>query len=577
MIKYVDLKDVSTIIKQQNSDLLESYLRIHDAGFNARKNIASFSSSELSDFYKFINQIELSQIDTTGFILGYISDTGGLREQFDVLRFSEKCILNIELKSNMPKKGVEAIERQLCRHKLYLGVLNIENVHVYTYLASENRLYWLNEKNELASTNDFSNSEKLFQFTDFGNHELKTIDLSSMMVSPYAEPTKFFKHKYFLTETQYKVRDDIISYSGKNVLIKGGPGSGKTLVLMDLAQKYQSMGKRVLLIFCGILDEYEKISQEIGIHIVPIRKIDINKIMDRDEDVILVDESQRLYQNQVDSLMKVVEKIKIFSFDIQQTLHSEEKRISGNFFEMAKQSKQFLVTELKGRVRYDPELSSFIQKLIGNKSAKVTPYQYNKVELKYCGNKDSAKEYVKDCKMNQGFIAIEPTEYMTKSSYVLKREKISPYSQNVHNVVGREYDKVLVIFDDNYAYNDSGLIGTYGDYYPYLQVREIFEALTRVKRKLNILVVGNIDLYCYIQKILTWKDRVNYQQHMRETGHSKELEIINRILKSENSINISKTNDDLLEIIEKIQKMSNEHGLDSRAILSKVEAMMDNN
>ena len=98
-----------------------------------------------------------------------------------------------------------------------------------------------------------------------------------------------------------------------------------------------------------------------------------------------------------------------------------------------------------------------------------------------------------------------------------------------------------------------------------------------MKRKLNILVVGNIDLYCYIQKILTWKDRVNYQQHMRETGHNKELEIINRIIKNEKSKNVSKTNDDLLEIIEKIQKMSNEHGLDARAILSKVEAMMNNN
>ena len=43
------------------------------------------------------------------------------------------------------------------------------------------------------------------------------------------------------------------------------------------------------------------------------------------------------------------------------------------------------------------------------------------------------------------------------------------------------------------------------DYYPYIEGSCIFEALTRVKENLLIVVISNPSLYKTIQEILTWK------------------------------------------------------------------------
>jgi hypothetical protein len=387
------------------------------------KNKESFSVGEMEDFNKLLNMVNLKDIDSDGFMLGYISDTGGLRQQFDILRYGNNNILNIELKRELPKNGIKSIERQLRKHKLYLSMTNCKKLQVFTYVVNSNKVYTVNS-DDVFCEYDMAKINEIFSSTNFCEHESLKIDLTSLIISPYVNPEAFYNHKYFLTDRQYQVKKDIIKNPKEKIIIEGGPGTGKTLVLLDLAKKYQKLDKTVLVIFGAPMSNYEEISKKIGINIRPISKFTKTDISRINADIVIVDETQRVYQEKLDAILNLDKVIRVFSLDGSQALHENEKKKDfhakqGNF----DKDETFLVKKLEGHIRYDPKLSSFIQRLLTNKRNKAQPYNYEKVSLQYFDNKENARKYIRDMVNNKGYVSIEPTEYTTKSTYSLKRKK----------------------------------------------------------------------------------------------------------------------------------------------------------
>ncbi|MEN2325996.1 UvrD-helicase domain-containing protein [Lacticaseibacillus paracasei] len=111
----------------------------------------------------------------------------------------------------------------------------------------------------------------MLEKTQEGPHQVQPIDLSDMIVSPYVNPEAFAKHKYFLTEEQYHTRDSIVNSDKERIVMTGGAGTGKTLVLMDAARTFINQKKMpkesVLVIFCAPMDNYEMISNDLGINV----------------------------------------------------------------------------------------------------------------------------------------------------------------------------------------------------------------------------------------------------------------------------------------------------------------------
>ncbi|MFG5501843.1 hypothetical protein ACFJYO_15745, partial [Enterococcus faecalis] len=68
--------------------------------------------------------------------------------------------------------------------------------------------------------------------------EIEKVNLSNLIISPYSQPELFKEHRYFLTDDQLLKRNEIIDSRSRLFLIKGGPGTGKTMLLFDLARKY---------------------------------------------------------------------------------------------------------------------------------------------------------------------------------------------------------------------------------------------------------------------------------------------------------------------------------------------------
>ena len=274
-------------------------------------------------------------------------------------------------------------------------------------------------------------------------NELLSIDQSSLVISPYSQPKEFNKHKYFLTSEQNQRKNDILKTNLKKVCIAGGPGTGKSLLLMDLAREYILKENKVLIVFCALIPEYKSLSNELGITIVPVKEISIDNL--KPYDVILIDEAQRLYEKQFEQLLNLDKKMIVFSTDHQQTLHRAEKAL--NVEEKLSKRSDVLYIRLKNKIRANIFMASFISKFLDIKTSKAQPYDYDKVQVVYFSNKDNAKLYIEKKCSEEYYVSIELTEYTTKSTRSLKRIMVYANSKSTHNVIGREYENVLVVLD----------------------------------------------------------------------------------------------------------------------------------
>lgn len=521
----LNLQTLVDIDSTDNTQLKEAALRLYDWGYDP-KSQKGMEYCEFSDFSKLIrkilnnNLLEESQLQ--GYIMGY-STNGGLREQFDVLRFSSNTVLNIELKSSPPKKGLESIRRQLKKHSLYLSVLkdHYENFIFCTYVTSTNTLYKLDDDklNEIP----IEELSRLIPKDFDAEKPVPSINLNQLIVSPYIKPNKFKNHEYFLTDEQYKKRNEILNSKERICELNGAAGTGKTLVLLDLAKEYIERNQSVLLVFCGVMKQAKAVGDDLNINLRTISRIDFQSdIQELNRyDIILFDESQRLYESQFKSILELNHPKIIFSTDQEQTLHPTEANL--NISEKIQKLSDEKTVSLKKKIRNDPAMSSFIQKFLNSSKSKITPYEYPKVHLVYFSSKNDAENFIIE-KCRDGFTSIEPTEFNSRYSYVSFRKKICSSSISVHEAIGREYNKVLIPLDEYYDIDDNGsIIGSYSKSfgYPYKEISLLFESLTRVKEDLLLVIVNNPKLFIHAQRVLNWKQDKEGEKLRKESAEEK--------------------------------------------------------
>lgn len=292
-------------------------------------NIESMQEQEYADVNEIashiFNNIERQAGVETKKLSGYYLDKKveiGFREQFDLLRFSNDSILNIELKSE--RIPDEEIKDQLIRHKFVLGCVDTEKeIYTFTYVSETKELFTISNESLTKVTIDILCN--LISLDYLENNLLDDLDADSLIVSPYSDIKRFIDHRYFLNSEQKKIVQDILSTAKKVSMIKGGAGTGKTLVLFDLADKLTKLGSKVLLIFCLILENPIEIDNQVDfkfIHIKQLQSLTIENF-----DYILLDESQRLYEENYNRVIESPAKL-IFCVDKAQTLKYEENSLN---------------------------------------------------------------------------------------------------------------------------------------------------------------------------------------------------------------------------------------------------------
>ena len=172
-----------------------------------------------------------------GYYLGF--KIPQISKEFDILRIGKEFVINIELKNEFTTE--ERIKNQLKQNKYYLSFLGKDTFH-FTYVAKKDKLYKL-ENDDLVRTSfqELANLLSKQEVEEIENLE-RLFDPSNYLVSPFNSTDRFVNKKYFLTQQQEDIKNRIINPEGSKdeqlfFTIKGGAGTGKTLLVYDIARE----------------------------------------------------------------------------------------------------------------------------------------------------------------------------------------------------------------------------------------------------------------------------------------------------------------------------------------------------
>ena len=440
--------------------------------------------------------LSVSHLD--GFFYGFKIPQIG--KEFDLLKLTEDVGISIELKSTAVPR--EQIRAQLLKNRHYLNHLG-KQLYLYTVVTDSLTCYQLSPQGQLTEVALTDILQLLQKHAAGYSAEIDSLfRAADYLVSPLRTPEKFIQGEYFLTQAQEQIKREFLSLSGDAGYfhLTGRPGTGKTLLLYDLAKTLAAKGP-TLLVHCDALCPGQKcINREIpNLQIVPAADLDSEGFSLTQYRHILVDESHRTTLNQFETVCRSAEKnrqVCIFSSDPEQVLSTPEKQrdIVGKIRALPPK-KEFVLSE---KLRTNKDLLSFIMKLRNLNHKPQTPPDYSSVCLCYANTTGEAQSLL-DHYREKGFVFI---------NYAKPSFSPSPYAQyepdyDVHRVIGQEFDKVVMLLDDSFYYDENGILQ--GVPYPdpdYLYPNLFYQGVTRVRENLAIVVVDAPELFEKIAGIL---------------------------------------------------------------------------
>lgn len=480
---------------------------IEQFGINPR-----IRTSELEDLKSLVEELlkrthsyDISNNYYVGFMINQIG------KEFDLLRIGDKSVVNIELKR---ASNEEKVTKQLVQNKYYLKFLDVD-IYNFTYVSSTKKLYVLRNSRHIEETDfqeliDRLNEQSLRDINDLND----LFDPTNYLVSPFNSTDAFIADKYFLSAQQSTYKREIINLKPVDapvyIAIKGGSGTGKTLLTYDIAKEYMRSNKKILLFNCGKLNSgHDKLMHD---YQWPIRAISNyspiygdGKINFNEYELVIFDEAQRLYKNKLLKILELFQQTTIkciFSYDPDQCLTSLE--IQDNIPKLIEENLQPHKYELTNIIRHNKEISAFINNLF-DLSRPSTLKKYSNVSIQYFSSKQATKGYLQFLR-NEGWKIID----YTISNYIENPD--NDHSLPIYNRqedVGHELDNVVAIIDDYFYYKSNSKLTTKEseEQLRYFPSKMLYQNISRTKKKLQIVVVNNSEVLNKILRILNNEDK----------------------------------------------------------------------
>ncbi|MBR0575925.1 DUF2075 domain-containing protein [Proteiniclasticum sp. BAD-10] len=439
--------------------------------------------------------------DFDGFFFSYSIPQIG--KEFDLLKFTKTLCVNIELKSETVSE--EQILTQLRKNRHYLSHLG-KRLIIYSVITDTMKCYKLSSNEELVGVDITEITDCLKGCT----HEYsETIDdkfrVADYLVSPLTTPDKFIQGEYFLTQSQEQIKKEILkgidgnSFGGFYHII-GKPGTGKTLLLYDIAKALSIRGK-TLIIHCGKLStEQIKIRRKINdLQIVSAADLRRDDFCFSEYSYLIIDESHRIYISQFEAICEAAKENMqscIFSSDPGQVLSRAEKRNA--IVDKIRSLDLEKECELSEKIRMNMEMHSFIARVLNLNHKPKKDMDYSNISINFANTKLEAQSLI-DYFRKKEYVFIN----YTKSNY-----KFSPYSEyeedyDTHHVIGKEYDKVVLLMDNSFYYDEYSMLR--GIQHPnpdYLYPNLFYQGVTRTREKLAIIVVEAPTLFSKLIQII---------------------------------------------------------------------------
>ncbi len=489
-MKAINLKSLINIYLANDDALPKEYINFigEDYGLEVKK----YELNVLKNLIKYIeenNKISLNEYNY--FYLGYKIPQIG--KEFDLLRFDDENILNIEYKREVA--DIQILKEQLIKNKYYLQFL-MKSMILIGYIQKNNELYILRENNELEelSINEFIeilNSNEKCKELDLNN----IFKASNYLISPFNKTEQFIKDQYFLTKHQEEIMQEIMKYINKGrklFLIQGDAGTGKTLLTYHLAKELKRKDNNVALIHCAQINNGQyKLINDYKWNIYPIKNY--SSLFEKRFDVLIIDEVQRIKIEQFRLIKKYIDDnntILILSGDRKQILRNGE----GGIIEILENEylNKFSMTK---KIRTNKELADFISVMLDLSKLNNKKLSKKNINITYFNSYEVANKYILT-KKNFSFINYTSTLYPEKGQVGFER---MDYNRNTvgnpHRVIGQEFENVGVLIDKHFYYDNNKLKAhtMYNNVYSPKDM--LYQAITRVIQTLEIIVVENIEVF----------------------------------------------------------------------------------
>ena len=414
------MKSISiyTITRNQNIECLQKLER----QLSGRTYFLKIREWELESMKALVRELEVHMQDVHALRFFYSFQVPRLGKEFDLLQIKDDQIVNIELKSG--KVSDEAVRKQLLQNRYYLSVQG-KMIQSYTYISSQERLVRLNNHDHIVEADwDQLCLALQRQSKDYEGDIEDLFQAEMYLFSPVTEPERFLNKEYFLTSQQKDIERRILDKIRKvkygYFWFSGLPGTGKTLLLYDIAMKL-SVHQKVCMIHCGETGKEWKILHDRLLRIAFLSDSQLEECPDLKEySAILVDEAHLLSVKELHRILELSEKHPvIFSSDDEDMISDEEMdRTMIREIEHLPDIQSFHLTN---RIRTNAELSSFIQNMMHLPEKRMVRY-YPHIQVVYANDDEEAGILLKGYQ-NQLVFIIDERYYYDEKGYLREQRQ----------------------------------------------------------------------------------------------------------------------------------------------------------
>ena len=422
-----------------------------------------------------------------------------LGKEFDLLRLDDDTVINIELKSG--DVSDEKIKKQLAQNRHYLALLG-RNIRSYTYISNSERLVRLTNSGRLIESDFDSLCEDIKKMGKcYSDHLEKLFREEELLISPLTDPDKFLRREYFLTSQQsdikFRIIKNIKDHKGCVQGFTGLPGTGKTLLLYDIAMELTEKQRVCVLHFGSYPEEMMMLNER-------LKRIDFYhcgrglRLPDFAlYSAVLVDEGHRIQRDTLDELIRNAKRKNIpviFSYDKESAIAEEERLLSQ--IESIEEIEGFIQHRLTNRIRMNSELSAFIHDIMVSDISHRRS-EYPSVSVSY------TNDSVETAWLLSG---LKKDEYI----YIRKDSDDADVNDTGHEIGAgdatcREFEKVVMVINKDFYYDKEGRLrsteeSNRGGESP---VRLLFHGLSRAKSKLAVIIMDNETVFETVLKIVT--------------------------------------------------------------------------